>query len=112
MLTGLATAQIYCVKHCTKEAKNMQGKLIIINLQYSAKSLYVDGNQELVTVIEAISASGGLHHPTILLKGKTFQGCWLIHRVTGASYGNTECGWTTDAEAITWLEGFAKFTRL
>ena len=63
-------------------------------------------------MIEAISASGGLHHPTILLKGKTLQGCWLIHRVAGASYGNTERGWTTDAEAITWLEGFAKFTKL
>ena len=50
MLTGLATAQVYCVKHGTKEAKKMQGKLIIINLKYSAKSLYVDGNWELVTI--------------------------------------------------------------
>ena len=58
-------------------------------------------------MIEAISASGDLHHPTILLKGS-----WLIHRIAGASYGNTEWGWTTDAEAITWLEGFAKFTKL
>ena len=50
MLTGLATAQVYYVKRGTKEAKKMQGKLIIMNLQYSAKSLYVDGNWELVTV--------------------------------------------------------------
>ena len=52
----------------------------------------IDGNCELVTVIEAIFALGGLHHPTILLKGKTLQGCWLIHRIVGASYGDTECG--------------------
>ena len=63
-------------------------------------------------MIEAISASGGLHHPTILLKRKTLQGCWLIHRIAGASYSNIECGWTTDTEAMTWLEGFAKSTKL
>ena len=71
----------------------------------------VDGNHELVTIIEAISASGGLYHPTILLKGKTLQGHWLLHRIVGASYGNTECGWTSDKEAMTWLEGFAKSTK-
>ena len=111
MLTGLATAQVYGVKCGTKEAKKMQGKLIIMNLQYSAKSLYVDGNWELVTVIEAISASGNVHHPTILLKRKTLQGCWLIH-IPGASYGNMERGWTSDEEAMTWLEGFIKSTQL
>ena len=35
----------------------------------------VDGNRELVTIIEAISASDGLHHPTILFMGKTLQEC-------------------------------------
>ena len=72
----------------------------------------IDGNHELVTVIEAISALGGPHHPTILLKGKTLQGHCLIHRIVGALYGNTECGWTSDKEAMTWLWGFAKSTKL
>ena len=70
----------------------------------------IDGNHELVTVIEAISASGSTHYPTILLKGKTLQGCWLTHCIPGTSYGNTECGWTTDEEAITWLKGFIEST--
>lgn len=62
-------------------------------------------------MIEAISASGGLHYPTILLKGKTLQGHWLTYRIAGASYGNTERCWTSDAEAMTWPEGFAKSTK-
>ena len=66
---------------------------------------------ELVTVIEAISVSGAAHHPTILLKGKTLQACWLTHRIPGASYGNTKQGWTTDEEAITWLKGFIESTK-
>ncbi|KZP02543.1 hypothetical protein FIBSPDRAFT_660821, partial [Athelia psychrophila] len=69
------------------------------------------GKHELITVIEAISAAGACHHPTILLKGKTFQSRWLKYKIQGASYGNTERGWTTDAEAITWLEGFLKATK-
>lgn len=72
---------------------------------------FVDGKRELVTVIEAISAAGECHHPTILLKGKTLQGRWLVHRIEGASYGNTERGWTSDREAMKWLEGFAKGTK-
>ena len=68
----------------------------------------IDGYCELVTVIEAISASGSTHYPTILLKGKTLQGRWLTHRIPGASYGNTEHGWTTDEEAITWLKSFSQ----
>ena len=71
----------------------------------------IDGNHELVTVIEAISTSGSTHYPTILLKGKTLQGCWLTHRIPGTSYGNTEHGWTTDEEAITWLKGFIESTK-
>ena len=63
-------------------------------------------------MIEAISALGGLHYPTIHLLGKTLQGCWLIHRVAGALYGNTEQGWTSDTVAMTWLKGFAKSTKL
>jgi len=73
---------------------------------------FVDGKCELVTVIEAVSATGECHHrATVLLKGKTFQARWLIHRVEGASYGNTEKGWTSDVEAKKWLEGYAKGTK-
>ena len=63
-------------------------------------------------MIAAISASGNVLHPTILLKGKILQGHWLIHRIPGASYGNTERGWTSDKEAMTWLEGFIEPTKL
>lgn len=77
----------------------------------SLSTIFTDGKRELVTVIEAISAAGACHHPTILLKGKTFQSRWLKYKIQGASYGNMERGWTTDAEAITWLEGFLKATK-
>ena len=56
--------------------------------------LLVDGNCELITAINAISASVAIHHPTILLKGKTLQGCWLTHHIPGVSYGNIKHGWT------------------
>ena len=39
MLTGLASAQVYCVKHGTKEAKKMQGRLFLINIWYVAQIL-------------------------------------------------------------------------
>lgn len=58
-----------------------------------------------------MSAAGACHHPTILLKGKTLQGRWLTHKIQGASYGNTERGWTTDEEAITWVKKFIRDTQ-
>ena len=61
--------------------------------------------------MEAVSASGNLH-PTILLKGKILQGCWQTHKIPRASYGNTEWGWASDKKAMTWLEGFAKSTKV
>lgn len=91
--TGLGTAQVYCASCDTKEAKKMP--------RYSSQFdrpliswLLVDGNCELITVINAISASVAIHHPTILLKGKTLQVCWLTHHIPGVSYGNIKHGWT------------------
>jgi hypothetical protein len=64
--------------------------------------------------MECISAVGETHHPTILFKGKgkTFQNHWLTHRIQGASYGNTTKGWTSNEEAIFWLESYANQTKL
>lgn len=110
-ITGLGTAQVYCVRRGTKEAKSMQGISICTVRIYIYINCYLDGNRELVTVIEAISGAGGLHKPTILLKGKNLLTRYLKYRIKPARYGNTERGWTTDREAIEWLEDFEKETR-
>lgn len=57
--------------------------------------------------MECISAAGQARHPTILFKGKTFQNCWLTHRIPGASYGNTTKDWTSNEEGLLWLESYA-----
>ena len=49
--------------------------------------------------------------PTILLKGKNFMIRYLEHQIIPAMYGNTERGWTTDAEGLRWLDEFAKKTK-
>ena len=54
-------------------------------------------------VMEVISAEGEIHQPTILLKGKNFMICYLEHWIVPAMYGNTECGWATNAEVLRWL---------
>ena len=58
--------------------------------------------------MEVISALGEIHQPTILRKGKNFMIHYLEHQIVPAMYGNTECGWTTDAEALRWLDEFSK----
>lgn len=68
--------------------------------------MFADGNRELVTVIEAISAAGRALHPTILFKGKTMQRSWVLDRLLYARYGNTERGWTNDDEGIGWVQDF------
>lgn len=71
-----------------------------------------DGSQEPVTVIEAISAAGLAHDPTILFKGKIFYTDYLKYQIKGASYGMTECGWTNDDEGMKWLHTFVQKTKL
>ena len=61
--------------------------------------------------MEAVSAAGEIHQPTILLKGKNFMICYLEHQIIPAMYGNTERGWTTDVEGLCWLDEFAKQTK-
>ena len=61
--------------------------------------------------MEAVSAAGEIHQPTILLKGKNFMIRYLEHQIIPAMYGNTERGWTTDAEGLRWLDEFVKKTK-
>jgi len=70
-----------------------------------------DGNRQLITVIECISAAGQLLRPTILFKGKTFQNRWLTDRIKPARYGNTENGWTNDVEGLAWANDFVEKTK-
>jgi hypothetical protein len=62
-------------------------------------------------MMEAVSAAGKIHQPTILLKGKNFMIRYLEHQIIPAMYGNTERGWTTDAEGLRWLDEFAIQTK-
>jgi len=110
VLPGICSSQTFCVARGTKEAKVMQGMLLII---YTSKLIIssIDGKRELITVMECISAIGEARNPTILLKGKTFQSRWLKHRIRGASYGNTARGWMNNEEALIWLGRYAKETK-
>lgn len=55
-----------------------------------------DGNRELVTVIETVSASGHVLPPFIIFKGKTHIAGWYaaVSRDDGAAFAFSPRGWT------------------
>lgn len=63
-------------------------------------------NRESVTVVEAISASGGAIAPMIIISGKTHQGSWFQHLHDNTLIGVSETGYTNDDLTLEWLKHF------
>ena len=65
-----------------------------------------DGSRELITVLECVSAKGGLLPPMIVTKGAHhYAGNHVKGQGTpGSVYGHSPNGWTTNELGLLWMK--------
>ena len=73
-----------------------------------------DGNREMVTVIECVSADGSVVPPMYIYKGSSHIMGWhaAAHTQEEATFAWTKTGWTDRVLGLEWLaENFDKYTK-
>lgn len=67
--------------------------------------IWVDGNRELVTVLEAISGTGIALPPMIIFKGTALYTTWMngIQATRTSFFAYSSCGYTNDDLTYEWL---------
>ena len=73
----------------------------------------IDGNRELVTVVECVSAAGASIEPLIIMKGKYLPFEWARNSTlpTGTGFAATSKGYIYSTVALEWMVHFEKGTR-
>ena len=68
--------------------------------------LVQDGNRQFITVVEAVSAAGGVLPPLVIDKGKAHYMGWHAHvsKEEPAFFGISEKGWTDNELGVLYLE--------
>ena len=73
-----------------------------------------DGNREIVTVIECVSAAGKVLPPMYIYRGSAHLMGWHagVKREEAATFAWSPKGWTDRALGLAWLErNFEKYTK-
>ncbi|KDQ53043.1 hypothetical protein JAAARDRAFT_39757 [Jaapia argillacea MUCL 33604] len=62
------------------------------------------GDRELVTIIEAVSATGRVLHPSVIYKGAHRDLSWGKENPCHASISHSPNGWTDQELGLKWLQ--------
>ncbi|KAE8219195.1 hypothetical protein CF319_g7065 [Tilletia indica] len=73
--------------------------------QKDLRPAFIDGSQELTTVIECIGADGSVLPPLYVFKGKTLDLSEIVDEQHGGSVTASETGWTNTLITMRWFEG-------
>ena len=92
----------------------IQKAFVVINKTEQSQSVVHPGRQEWTTIIECISADGGVLPPFLILKGKYVSQAWIPKSILDEEWklGASESGWTSNELGYIWLsEIFEPATR-
>lgn len=99
---------------CSPFARSSSLRHPLLNQPFPFSSFgSTDGNRELVTVVECVSAAGASIEPLIIMKGKYLHFGWVRNSTlpTGSGFAATEKGYINSTVALEWMVHFEKRTR-
>ena len=89
-----------------------RNKKIITKTTHQQAYIRSISNQELVTVVEAISGGGKAIPPMVILQGKNHQEHWTGHTgiASNALLAVSDSGFSNNQISLEWIKHFHKFS--